>query len=231
MAPKPTAHSQRLHRSTLSEHSVYHRPDDEAHAKPDVAATGRTALRCRLHPHGCAGFFRHAARDGSGVMPWTKIVPAYQALSRAGGWHLVLVTSAVALTWGFLASDLRQEYRDAVEGARRETSAIAQGLEETTAASFDMIDQTLKDLREAYGRDPATFNVRNWFGDRKFGTGLIIQASIVGPDDIVLQSNLPVIERTDLSDREHIRIQKESLVDDRVPGRGVARSVPVSVRG
>ncbi len=38
---------------------------------------------------------------------------------------------------------------------------------------------------------PAHFDLRTWFADHRFGTGLIIQASIIGPDGIVLQSNLP----------------------------------------
>jgi signal transduction histidine kinase/ActR/RegA family two-component response regulator len=147
-------------------------------------------------------------------MPLRHAARASRLLARAGVWHVLLVGLTLAVTWVFLVTDLREEYRDAIDGAQRETSALARGLGETTLASFDTIDQTLKDLREAYQRDPAHFNLRTWFADHRFGTGLIIQASIVGPDGIVVQSNLPLAARTDLSDREHVRFQKDSTGDE-----------------
>jgi two-component system, sensor histidine kinase len=68
-------------------------------------------------------------------------------------------------------------------------------------------------LREAYGRGPGHFDVATWFAAHGFGSGLIIQATIVNRDGIALQSNLPMTKRADLSDCEHIRFQKESTRD------------------
>ena len=147
-------------------------------------------------------------------MPLRHATRVSGLLARAGVWHVLLVGFTLALTWIFLVTDLREEYHDAIDGAQRETSALARGLGETTLASFDTIDQTLKDLRDDYVRDPAHFDLRTWFADHRFGTGLIIQASIIGPDGIVLQSNLPLPPRTDLSDREHVRFQKNSTGDE-----------------
>ncbi len=147
-------------------------------------------------------------------MPIVRTVAASRLLSRAGIWHLLLIVSAVVLTWGFLLGDLHQEYNDSIAGAQRETTALARGLSETTLTSFDTIDQTLRDMREAYSRDPAHFDLPSWFDAHRFGTGLIIQAAIVDRDGIVVQSNLPMTGRLDLSDREHVRVQKESSVDE-----------------
>lgn len=143
------------------------------------------------------------------TVPLKQAARASRLLARAGVWHVILIGLTLSLTWIFLIADLRQEYRHAVESAQLETSSLARGLGETTLASFDTIDQTLKDLREAYIRDPAHFDIRTWFDDHRFGTGLIIQASIIGPDGIVVQSNLPMHGRTDLSDREHVKFQKD----------------------
>lgn len=147
-------------------------------------------------------------------MPMKRTLALTRILGKVGIWQITVVLLAVALTWGFLLTDLRQEYRDEVEGAQRETTALARGLGETTLMSFDTIDQTLKDMREAYSRDPDHFDLRAWFDGHQFGTGLIIQATIVGPDGIVIQSNLPLAARTDLSDRDHIRVQKNSITDE-----------------
>jgi signal transduction histidine kinase/ActR/RegA family two-component response regulator len=147
-------------------------------------------------------------------MPLRHATRLSHLLARAGVWHILLVGFTLALTWIFMVSDLRDEYSHAIDGAQRETSALARGLGETTLASFDTIDQTLKDMREAYARDPAHFDLRAWFAEHRFGTGLIIQASVVGPDGIVVQSNLPLAVRTDLSDREHVRFQKNSTGDE-----------------
>jgi signal transduction histidine kinase/ActR/RegA family two-component response regulator len=140
---------------------------------------------------------------------------ASTVLARSGIWHLVLVLLAIVLIWGFLISDLMQEYSDAVVGAQRETSALARGLGETTVASFDTIDQTLKDLRDAYARDPVGFDLPAWFADHRFGTGLIVQAAVIDRRGWVVKSNFPIpASGSDLSDREHIRVQKDSTTDE-----------------
>jgi signal transduction histidine kinase len=125
-----------------------------------------------------------------------------------------LIAAALGLTWAFLIGDLRQQYRDSIAGTQRETTALARGLAETTTSSFDIVDQTLRDMRDAYVRDPDRFVLKAWMDAHSFGTGLIIQATIVGVDGVVLQSSLPLSGRVDLSDREHVRVQKESTTDE-----------------
>ena len=90
-------------------------------------------------------------------MPLRRAALVSRLLASAGVWHVLLVGLTLALTWIFLVTDLREEYHDAIDGAQRETSALARGLGETTLASFDTIDQTLKDLRDDYSRDPRAF--------------------------------------------------------------------------
>ncbi|HEX2943234.1 MAG TPA: ATP-binding protein, partial [Rhodopila sp.] len=124
------------------------------------------------------------------------------------------MASAILMTWGFLLLDLRQEYRDTLSGALRETRGAALGLGETTLVSFDAIDQSLKALRMDYARDPATFDLKAWLASHQVGTGLLIQAAIVDRNGIVVASNLPLRGRVDLSDREHIRVQRQSTTDE-----------------
>ena len=146
---------------------------------------------------------------------------ALKSRDQSGFWHAAMVGFAILLTWGLLIGDLHQEYHDAIDAAQRETVALSRGLGETTVTAFDTIDQTLKDLREAFGRDPEHFDLPSWFDAHRFGTGLIIQTTIIDKDGIVLKSNLPLAGRIDLSDREHVRFQKVSLSDQMFISRPV----------
>lgn len=131
-----------------------------------------------------------------------------------GAGQALLILAALGLIWGLLIGNLLQSYRDSLAGARRETSSLASGLSETTVATFDMVDQNLKDLRAAYQRDPAHFDVKQWVAERGLRTGLIIQASLVDRDGIIFQSNLPMQGRVSIAARQHFRVQRDSAADD-----------------
>ncbi|OYV36716.1 MAG: hypothetical protein B7Z80_14800 [Rhodospirillales bacterium 20-64-7] len=154
-------------------------------------------------------------------MPAQRLGRLRGALNQSGAWHVIFVACAILMTWGFLLLDLQQEYRDTLNGALRETRGAALGLGETTRVSFDAIDQSLKALRADYVRDPARFDLKAWLANHQVGTGLLIQAAVVDRDGIVVASNLPMTTRVDLSDRAHIRAQRDSRDDEMFISRPV----------
>ncbi|MCW3475410.1 ATP-binding protein [Limobrevibacterium gyesilva] len=128
--------------------------------------------------------------------------------------YLGLVLGLVIMAWAGIVVHLRQEYRQALQGAVQDTTNLARGFSENISRAFDAIDQTLLFARESYQRDPTRFDLTTWARSRQFTHGLTIQLTIIDAEGIVLMTNLgPVTSRVDLSDREHVRVQKEATED------------------
>ncbi len=128
--------------------------------------------------------------------------------------HLALVAVALLLAWASIVAHLRDASAQAREQALDNSRNIARAFEENIARTFDSIDQTLLFVRELYARDPAHFDLNTWARDGQFLHGVTSQISVVDRDGILIASNLgPIRGRIDLSDRAHIRAQKESTGD------------------
>ena len=128
--------------------------------------------------------------------------------------HAVLVLLAVAMIWAGIAAHLYQARMAAEREAVADSSNFARAFEQNIVRSLDTIDQTLLFVRESYMRDPAHFDLTTWAKQRQFVSGLTFQVSVVDRDGIVVASNLgPVSARIDLSERAHIRAQKDATED------------------
>jgi signal transduction histidine kinase/DNA-binding response OmpR family regulator len=125
-----------------------------------------------------------------------------------------LVLLAVLLIWLGILVHLRERSQQALQEAASDTQNFARAFEQNTVRTFDAIDQTLLFVRELYQRDPLHFDFGEWARHRQFIRGVTFQISVVDRDGILVASNLgPVGERIDLSDRSHIRAQKEAADD------------------
>ncbi len=128
--------------------------------------------------------------------------------------HAALVLLTVAMIWGAVAAHLVQEHTNDAAGAVADTTNFARAFEQNIVRTFDTIDQTLLFVRENYQRDPAHFDLTTWARQRQFVRGVTFQISVVDRDGIVVASNLgPVTTRIDLSDRQHIRVQRDATED------------------
>ncbi len=133
---------------------------------------------------------------------------------RGAAGQAVLVGLTVGLIWAGAILHLRQEYRHDMREAEDDTSDFARAFEQNIVRTFDLIDGTLLFVRENYQRDPAHFDLTTWARQRQFVSGLTFQISVANRDGVVVASNLgPVTSRIDLSDRAHIRAQRDSTED------------------
>ncbi|CAH2599214.1 Histidine kinase [Rhodovastum atsumiense] len=126
--------------------------------------------------------------------------------------HYVLVLSIILGIWASIGIFLRQERLQLEQAARLEASNLARALADSTFATLQQIDALLLFARDAYAADPDAFDLPA-FVRRQFLTAPDLHLSLVGPDGIVRQSSFLIPSRTDLSDREHVRSQKESTED------------------
>ena len=125
---------------------------------------------------------------------------------------LVLVT--IAIIWGGIWTFLHQEFRQLEAAAERDAANLARGFDETIVRGFEAVDETLLFVRESYLRDPAGFDLTTWARSRVFRSGLVVQISVIGPDGVMLQSNVgPPVNRIDLSDRPHFRVHRDGGED------------------
>ena len=130
--------------------------------------------------------------------------------------HLGLVALSVALIWVSIAVHLREKSAEAMRQATSDTQNYAHAFEQNIVRTLDAIDQTLLFVRELYARDPAHFDLTTWARSRQFVRGLTFQISVINSDGILIESNLGrVAAPVDLSDRPHIRAQRDSS-DDRL---------------
>ncbi len=130
--------------------------------------------------------------------------------------RIALVGLAVVVIWLGILAHLREQSQQVLQQATGDTQNLARAFAENTEHTFDAIDQTLLFVRELYQRDPQHFDLGEWARHRQFVSGATFQISAVDRDGILIASNLgPVTERVDLSDREHVRVQRLST-DDRI---------------
>jgi PAS domain S-box-containing protein len=130
-----------------------------------------------------------------------------------GSLGLVLMTLALIwLGFGlFIWSDRSASHADVT----RDTTNLSRGFAEHVNRTIEGVEQVMLLLRAAYAADPAQINLARWAAPRAFRNELTLQISIVGPDGMLLDSNLgrpatPV----DLSDRAHFRAQLDPSRDD-----------------
>ena len=128
--------------------------------------------------------------------------------------HIVLVLVTIASIWGGIATFLHQEHHQLEAAAERDAANLARGFDETIVRGFEAVDETLLFVRESYLRDPAGFDLTTWARSRYFRAGLVVQISLIGPDGIMLQSNVGTPDsRIDLSDRAHFRVHRDGSAD------------------
>jgi len=130
--------------------------------------------------------------------------------------YALLVGLTLALLWAGIGVSLWREYQLEQHAAVEDTRNLVRAFSENLVRTVEAVDQTLLVVRDAYARDPSGFRLSTWATNAPFLNELALQITLIGPDGIVLQSNLgPVTSRVDLSDREHIRVQATSK-DDRL---------------
>jgi signal transduction histidine kinase/CheY-like chemotaxis protein/HPt (histidine-containing phosphotransfer) domain-containing protein len=127
----------------------------------------------------------------------------------------ILAVAAIALIWGGLYLNVREERLQTERAARQNALNLTRAFDEQITRSFRAVDQTLLYVRDTYERDPGGFDIGLWSKNSEFITDFAIQVSVVDKDGLVVTSNLdPSAKRIDLSDREHIRVHMHTDKDE-----------------
>src|ERR1700678_2729877 len=129
----------------------------------------------------------------------------------------------IAACWLGLAYVLSIEHDKTAAGASQQADNFARLIEENIVSTFKGIDRAMLMLGEAYERDPARFDLREWAERTAIVGDLTLQLSVVGADGFTLawtqlDADVP-FERVYLGDRDYFRAQVEGKADELVIAR------------
>jgi signal transduction histidine kinase/CheY-like chemotaxis protein/HPt (histidine-containing phosphotransfer) domain-containing protein len=121
----------------------------------------------------------------------------------------------VAVIWGTIASSLIADRDQSIANAANTTATLARAFEEYAQRTIKEVDKTLLILRQAHDVNPEAFDLPSFTGNDHFVNDVTLQIALIGRDGYLKSTNLgPQTAPTDLSDREHYRVQRDSDTDE-----------------
>ena len=131
----------------------------------------------------------------------------------------------IAACWLGLTYVLSIEHSKTVAGATQQADNLARLFEESIVSAFKGIDRAMLLLRQAYERDPAHFDLREWTPRTSIIGDLTLQMSIVSTDGFTMRSTQlgpdKAFEGVYVGDREHFLAQVDATTDDLFIGKPV----------
>ncbi len=131
-----------------------------------------------------------------------------RCLAQSPSWltPLFLIVVPIVLVWVSIVSHLDQERALSEQAGQENAANLARGFAEDVERTIDGTDQLLKVLRNARAPSPSTFDLSRLAPANDILNGLTLQIATTDKYGIVSASNLPIVGRVDLSDREHIKV-------------------------
>lgn len=122
----------------------------------------------------------------------------------------------IGLLWTSLSFHLNAEHTNAERAAIQNSANLARAFEEHLSRSIKDIDRSLKIMRSRYVQYPNELDFRNWLRNSQLFDDQTVQVAVIGPDGVLVLSSIdaPSSPKTDLSDREHFRVQLDAKSDD-----------------
>jgi PAS domain S-box-containing protein len=136
--------------------------------------------------------------------------------NQAQGWlaPLFLIVLPLVLLWVSIGSHLIQEREQSERAGMDNAANLARGFGENVERMIDGADQLLKVLRNTRAHDPEAFDLPKLVPANDILNGLTLQIAMTDRDGIMTASNLPLVGRVDLSDREHIKVHFGTAKDE-----------------
>jgi signal transduction histidine kinase len=127
---------------------------------------------------------------------------------------LAACAAIVLALWAVVALLAYQAHGQAVESAVATGRNLARSLAEYEDSSVRAIDLSLRQLREHWLRDPASFGQAVGQHEEHLSKEKVIQVAIVGPDGWTRYSRLPLSAPLNFNDRDYFQLQKTRGTDE-----------------
>ncbi len=148
--------------------------------------------------------------------PATQVDPitGRRPLAGARVGYAVIMLIASVLVWSAISVHLWQEYDRSTAVVEQETGNLARGLAENVQRTLDAIDQTLIYIRDAYARDPASFDLARWTRTGPIVGRPSFRFSLIDASGVLRSSSIGgVPSRRDFSQTDLVRTQQGSTED------------------
>src|SRR6476660_1981788 len=109
--------------------------------------------------------------------------------------------AAFVVAYITLSMYLQDQRQRTLNDARVQTENLTRAFEQHIVRSIKSVDQALLFMRSQYEKDPVGFEIENWASRDYYLSDLAVQMAIIGPDGLLLNSNLASVGTIDLSDR------------------------------
>ncbi len=121
----------------------------------------------------------------------------------------------IALVWLGLDFHLKSELATVQNDAVQNAGNLSRAFEEHLVRTLKDADHTLQIVRNAYERNPATFDLAGWSKEEHALEGPTFQIVIIGPNGFMKATTEgPQSSPLDLSDREHFRVHIDAADDN-----------------
>lgn len=121
----------------------------------------------------------------------------------------------VLVLWTVVAFEIYRERQDAFAKAFHDADVTVRLVEEHAVRTVRAVDEALFYFRQAYARDPGSFDLQAWAEQASFLRDVGLQLSLVDTDGRLIDSSLgKPTAIIDLSDREHFRVQLDPSKDE-----------------
>ena len=129
--------------------------------------------------------------------------------------YLIGCLAIIAGLWIALRLQVKHDRDQTRHSAELATSNLARAVEEHLLSTVQHIDSLLLELREEYVQGPENFRRRIKFHEEHNFRGLILQATVIDPEGIMVYSPQP-LPRVPLflGDREHFRVHLDNPGDE-----------------
>jgi signal transduction histidine kinase len=129
--------------------------------------------------------------------------------------EILAACAAIVLgLWAVVALLAYQAHGQAVESAVAAGRNLARSLAEYEESSVRAIDLSLRQLREHWLRDPASFDQAVGQHEDHLSKEKVIQVAVVGADGWTRYSRLPLSAPLNFNDREYFQLQKSRGTDE-----------------
>ena len=121
----------------------------------------------------------------------------------------------IALVWLGLDFHLKTELATVQSDLIQNAANLSRAFEEHLVRTLKDADHTLQIVRNAYARNPATFDLAGWSNEEHALEGPTIQIAILDPDGFIRASTAgPGSIGVNVGDREHFRVHIDAVEDN-----------------
>ncbi len=139
--------------------------------------------------------------------PANRVLSAWRSARSEIGVIVIIGICIITLLWLILIVVIHSERLAAIEHARGEADNLSAAFQGEVSQTLKSVSVAMDAVAAHMRADPSRFDIHAWAKDIPLLATATVQASIIGPDGMLLSSTLDAHgKQVNVSDREHFRV-------------------------